>query len=149
MLPLFFLCFFMYNRVLFMENPEVKWKRFLFIPGGGRVEAKSCSCQRPVHSWAFMLLPFYPRILFLPGRKWTPTWWVFFLEITEDGLWIPLPFVEPGVRRATSCLWLCCSRVLLSCLCSYRRAFGRCMNLWPWESLPAASGLVWLSVKGF
>lgn len=93
-LPLFFLACFMYNCVLFMENPEVKWKQFLFIPGGSRVEAKSCSCQRLAHPWALVLLPFYPHILFLPGPKWTPTWWVFCLEITEDGLWTLLHHYE-------------------------------------------------------
>lgn len=70
-----------------MEKPEVKWKQFLFVPGGSRVEAKSCSCQWLACSSAFMFLPFYPPIVFLPGRKIAPRRWVAHLEITQDGLW--------------------------------------------------------------
>jgi len=135
-LPLFFLACFVYNCVLFMENPEVKWKQFVFIPGGSRVEAISCSCQTPVCSWAFVLLPFYPPTLLLPGTKPTPTWWMVCLEITEDGLWAfsHTAFCGAWGERGhlsvgRSCPWLCHSRVLPSDLCSYNRDFGNCTYL--------------------
>lgn len=65
-----------------MENPEVKWKQFLFIPGGSRMEAKSCWCQRAAHSWAFVLL-FLSVIIFLSGPKKHQLDGLFYLELLK------------------------------------------------------------------
>lgn len=124
-----------------MENPEVKWKQFLFIPGGSRVEAKSCWCQRPVCSWAFTLLPFFPPIILLPGPKTQQLGGWFFLELLKMacGLFYPISncaafcgaWGERGhLYAGRSCPWLCHSRVLPSRLCSCGSAFGNCTNLW-------------------
>lgn len=125
-----------------MENSDMKWKQFLLIPGGSIVEAKSCLCQRSVHSWAVVRLPFYPPIVFLPGPKTSSTWRVVCLEITEDGLQalshnFELPCLlwsmgwEGTPVWSRSWLWLCHSRMLPSDCCSFYRAFGSCMYLWP------------------
>lgn len=124
-----------------MENPEVKWKQSLFIPGGSRVEAKSCSCQRPVCSWAFVLLPFYPPITFLPGPKATPTWWVVLLEITEDVLWAlshhfelhcllwSLGWEGTPVGRQITSLIVQQQGAAITSLLLQSRAFGNCTYL--------------------
>lgn len=151
MLPLFFLACFICNCVLFMENPEVKCKQFLSIPGGSRVEAKSCSCQRPSVFLSLHASSFLPSHCILArnktntnlvgGLSWNNWRWPMG---SFTPFWIALPFVEPRVRGDT-CRWAdhvldcatagCCHHIsaltveLLATVCTYALSISP-SNFW-------------------
>lgn len=89
-----------------MEKPEVKWKQFLFIPGGSRAEAKSCSCQRLACSWAFVLLHFLLSHCILArtdtkmgdGSSWNSQRWPLGPSTTYGISWA---LVEPVAKGDT------------------------------------------------
>lgn len=59
--------------MLFIETPEVKWKHFLFIPGGTEWKPNPADAKDqciPEPSYFFLL---FPPIIFLPGPKNPPT----------------------------------------------------------------------------
>lgn len=148
MLPLFLLPCFIYNCMLFIETPEVKWKHFLFIPGGTEWKPNPADAKDqciPEPSYFFLL---FPPIIFLPGPKNPPTRSFLKLHRWSMGSFMPfqisLPFVEPGVRgstfKETDCVLGCATAGCFHHISALLGVLWATVPANDRASLPAASG---------